>query len=99
MVHVLLICRREVLLVDVGPTAHMNSYHVFELSTVGPHHLGGILVERVVGVGVSHQKLKSHNQRIYTENRLPVLAKNIKAYVSLEIDVRVIDLESGRRRK
>ena len=54
--------------------------------------LGRLLVKRIFRVGLEEEVLQSVNDGIDGQNRLPILAEDVQANVSFEINVWVVDL-------
>ena len=50
------------------------------------------LIQRIVGVGLEEEVLQSDHDGIEVEDGLPVLAQDVQAHVSFEVEVRVVDL-------
>lgn len=50
------------------------------------------LVQRVVRVGFQEEVLQTDHDRVQVEHGFPVLAQDVEAHVSLEVDIRVVNL-------
>ena len=53
------------------------------------------LVQWIICVGLEEEVLEANHYRVEVEDGLPVLSENVEAHVSLEVDVRVVDLGPG----
>jgi len=65
-----------------------------ELFPVSAHLLSSILIQRIICVWLQEQILKSDHDRIKVENWFPVLAENIQADITLQVNVWVVDLRT-----
>lgn len=72
--------------------AHTRPHRPLEVLSVVPQMLSRVLVQRITRVGLEEQELQPHNHSVQIQHRLPVLAQDVQAHVTLEVDVRVIDL-------
>ena len=63
-----------------------------EAAEVVTHEFGRLMVERVVRVGLNEQEHESENDGIDTEHGSPVVFQDIEADISLQVNVRVVDL-------
>ena len=63
-----------------------------EAAEVVPHEFGRLMVDWVVRVGLDEQEHQSENDVIYAEPRFPVVFQDVEADISLQVDVRVVDL-------
>lgn len=54
------------------------------------------LVQRIVRIGFEEEVLQADHYRVEVEYGLPVFSKNVQADISLQVDIRVVDLESTR---
>jgi hypothetical protein len=59
---------------------------------IGLPVLGGLVVQRVVGVGRGQQTLNRQKHRSYLQGRRPVLLQDVEADSAQVVDVGVIDL-------
>ena len=65
------------------PSPHGPVDVLLEEPPVGLELVGGLLVERVLGVGLQEQVLEAVDYGVYGQDRLPVLAENVQADVAL----------------
>lgn len=63
-----------------------------ELGLVLDHQLRGLLVERVIGIGLQEQRHQAEEYGAKGQHGLPVRAQNVQADTTVPINVRVIDL-------
>jgi hypothetical protein len=73
-------------------TAHGRADVPAEAVPVGHEIVGGLLVERIAGVGLEEEELQADDDGVQVEDGLPVLAQNVQTDVALEVDVGVVDL-------
>jgi hypothetical protein len=73
-------------------TSHARAHIALESITIASQILSSLLVQRITSVGLEEQELQTDNNRIQVQHWLPVLAQDVQAHVSLEIDVGVVDL-------
>jgi len=73
-------------------TCHAGTHIALEAITVASQILSSLLVQRIASIGLEEQELQTHNNSIQVQHRLPVLAQDVQAHVSLEVDVGVVDL-------
>lgn len=73
-------------------TSHAGAHVALESITVACQVLGCLLVQRIAGIGLEEQELQTDDDSVQIEHWLPVLAQDVQAHVSLEVDVGVVDL-------
>jgi hypothetical protein len=74
------------------PAPERPRHELLELPDVLPEQLGGLVVERVVGIGLVEQINESIYDRVDVEHRLPVLPKDVEAHLPLQVNVGVVNL-------
>lgn len=63
-----------------------------ELGLVLDHQLCGLLVERVIGIGLQEERHQAEEHGAQRQHGLPVRAQNVQADTTVPVNVRVVDL-------
>lgn len=81
----------EVHAVDVS-SLHSLLYIHFEGSSVALELCRGLLVQRILRVGLQKEILESVDDGVDGEDRLPILAQNVETNITLQVNVGVVNL-------
>lgn len=67
-------------------------YVLLKESTISLQFIGRLLIQWVLGIGFQEQILQSIHDGIDGEHGFPILAQNVQAHVSVQINIRMIHL-------
>ena len=75
-----------------APTAHTTPHVSLEPLAIRFQILGSLLIQRIARVRLEKQELQAHDDRVQIQNGFPVFSQDVQTHVTLEVDVRVVDL-------
>ncbi len=52
------------------------------------------LVQRIIRVGLKEEILQADHDRVEVEHGLPVFSQNVQTDISLQVDIRMVNLEN-----
>lgn len=84
--------QNSIILLSVNvQTSHCQPDIPGEYCIVFDKHVGSVLIQWIVGVGLQEEKVQPKQYRVERQHRGPVFPQDVKAYISFQIDVWMVN--------
>ena len=76
----------------MGASSQSTLHLIRKISHAFAHNGRGVMVQRIIWVGLNEQEDETKNDSIDAEHGFPIVTQNVKAHVAVHVDIRMINL-------